>query len=202
MSDDSTTGSFDPENSGADPGPTDGLPTNERDYIIPAQDAKGHHIRLYCRAMPAIGRMVSDVHQSRKYPFRTVGDLVRWCVTVGVKQLASGAGINSVMAHADAMMATFQDEEFQLQFLEFFNHLQRVTNSYVECGASGEARRVAAQTRATIERMPEGYFKDRYREELLRRYSVLLDAREIPAGALDVSDEQALLDAATADATL
>lgn len=175
----------DPDNAAPDPGPIDTLSANERDYIIPAQDAKGHHARLYCRTIPAVARMVADVHASRKYPFRTVGDLVRWCIVHGTKRLAAGAGINTVTAHADAMIAVFQDEEFQLQFMEFFGYMQRITNTYVEASAAGEARRVAALARAQIEAMPDGYWKDKYREELLRRYSTLLNAADIAPGSFD-----------------
>lgn len=176
----------DPDNANPDPGPIDALPAHERDFILPAQDAKGHHARLYCRVIPAVARMVSDVHASRKYPFRTVGDLVRWCIVTGTKRLAAGAGINSVIAHADAMIAVFQDEEFQLQFLEFFHYMQKITNSYVEMGAPGEARRVAALARAQIEAMPDGYWKEKYREELLRRYRSLLDAPGVTRGSFDL----------------
>jgi hypothetical protein len=137
--------------------------------------------------------MVSDVHASRKYPFRTVGDLDRWCIVTGTKRLAAGAGINTVTAHADAMIAVFQDEEFQLQFMEFFTYMQRIVNNYTEAGAAGEARRVVALTRAQIEAMPDGYWKEKYRTELLRRYETLLDAAGVTAGAfdLDAADEEA-----------
>lgn len=180
----------DPDNASPDPGPIDTLPTHEREYIYPAQDAKGHHARLYCRTIPAVARMVTDVHASRKYPFRTVGDLVRWCIVTGTKRLAAGAGINSVTAHADAMIAVFQDEEFQLQFMEFFGYMQKIVNQYVEAGAPGEARRVVATTRARIEQMPDGYWKDKYREELLRRHATLLDAPGTAPGSFDVDDEE------------
>lgn len=181
----------DPDNSAPDPGPIDTLSSNERDYIIPAQDAKGHHARLYCRTIPAVARMVADVHASRKYPFRTVGDLVRWCIVHGTKRLAAGAGIITVTAQADAMIAVFQDEEMQLQFMEFFTYMQRITNTYVESGAPGEARRVAALARAHIEAMPELqlYWKGKYREELLRRYSTLLDAPGVTPGTFDLDAE-------------
>ncbi len=160
-----------------DPGPIAApLPTNERAYIIPAQDGKGHHIRLYCRAMPAVGRLVHDVHASRKYPFRTMGDLMRYAIVKTVRELAMGAGIPSVMAQADAMIAVLQDEEFQIQFMEFFNYLKRVTDHYVEANAPGEARRVVAQARGQIQIMPPGYWQSRYQSELLGRYGKLLQA--------------------------
>jgi hypothetical protein len=173
---------IDDETADADPGPIEtevgfGLPTNEREYIIPAQDAKGHNTRLYCRAPPAVGRLVSDILASRKYPFRTIGDLVRWCIVTGSKRLASGKGIKSVTAQADAIIDILRDEVFQLDFLEVFNNLRSVVDSYLASKAPGEARRVVAQMRAQIEAMPEGYWRSRYQDELLTRYGSLLDAQ-------------------------
>lgn len=183
----SASGGEGTEDPGLSPTQTAALPTNERDYLIPAQDAKGHHIRLYCRAPPTIGRIVADVHASRKYPFRTMGDLVRWCIVHGAKRLAAGAGVPSVIAISDAMTAMLVDEEFQLAFLDFFQHLHRVIDNFIAAGSPGEARRVAAKCRAQIESMPDtqAYWKQRYRDELLKRYATLLDAPGEPKGGWD-----------------
>jgi hypothetical protein len=174
---------FDDHDAEVDPGPVlpEGqpgawtLPKDEREYIIPAQDAKGHNVRLYCRAMPSVGRLVADVHASKKYPFRTMGDIIRWCVVNGAKRLAAGKGVPSVIAQVDAMIAVLQEDEFQLQFMEFFNLQRRVVDHYLEAKAAGEARRVVARSRAQIEAMEDGYWKTRYKEELLHRFGKLLD---------------------------
>lgn len=159
-----------------DTGPAPGLPTRERDYVIPAQDTHGTSVRLYCRAMPTIGRLVADVHASKKYPFRTQGDLIRWCIVTGVKTLVKGAGIQSVMAQSDAMIAALQDEEFQLQFKEFFVLLKRIVDQFMEQGAPGEARRCVTRARSNIEAMKDGYWKTKYATDLEGKYRQLLEA--------------------------
>jgi hypothetical protein len=175
--------------SGATADEQSGLPTNERAYIIPATDTKGHYTRLYCRAQPLVGRLLADVHASRKYPFRTVGDLVRYCVVTGAKRLAAAAGVESVMAQVDGMIAALQDDEFQLQYLEFFNTIKRVVDHYLEAGAPGEARRVVGKQRASIEAMPAGYWQDRYRTTLMDQYHDLLDAKGIGAEMFDTTGD-------------
>lgn len=167
---------FADDSSDLDTGPDATLPKRERDYVIPAQDSHGQSLRLYCRAMPTIGRLVTDVHASKKYPFRTQGDLIRWCIVTGVKTLIKGAGIQSVMAQSDAMIAALQDEEFQLQFKEFFGLLKRIVDTFIEQGAPGEARRVVTRAQAQIESMPDGYWKKKYRDDLIAKYRQMLDA--------------------------
>jgi hypothetical protein len=179
------------DNADVDPGPGAGLPTKERDYIIPAQDSHGVSVRLYCRAMPTSGRLLADVVASRKYPFRTIGDAIRWCVTYGTKRLVSGAGLQSVMAQSDAMIAALQDEEFQLMFRETFMVMKRVIESYIEAKAPDQARRVAANMRGKIESMPDGYWKKRYHDELLTQWGTLLEA----GGAAMAFEDEGVADA-------
>jgi hypothetical protein len=172
-----------------DPGPDTGaaswgaLPENVRDYLIPAADAKGHSTRLYCRVMPGIGRLVQQVVASKKYPFKTMGDMIRYCIVTGAKRLSAGQGFDSVFAQVDTMMEQLAEEEQQLQFLEFFKKTQEIVDHYIVAGAPGEARRVVSMMRARIDRMPdtEEYWKTRYRTELMSRYRSLLDAPEARA---------------------
>lgn len=162
-----------------DPGPN-GMQrlsgSRERQYLIPAHDQKGHSSRVQFRLMPAHQRILQDVVSSKKFPFRTVGDLMRYCVTSRAAELAKEEGIRSVQAQANAMIAALQDEEFQIQFQEHFTLLRRVTDHYIEAKAPQEARRVVAQARMHIEAMPDDYWKQRYEKELLDRFGALLDA--------------------------
>src|SRR5678815_3573168 len=81
------------------------LPTTAREYLIAAADSKGHSQRLYCRVPPMVGRLVQQVYESRRFPFRTMGDLVRWCVVNNCKRLASAhTGVDSVWRRSEVML--------------------------------------------------------------------------------------------------
>lgn len=165
-----------------DSGPSEtdvaGLPLKARDYLIPATDTKGHSMRLYCRVMPQVGRLVQQVYEAKRYPFRTMGDLVRWAIVDNCRRLAAGAGVESVWRQAEIMLRQLAEEEYQLQFLEFFRKTQEIVDRYIVDNSPGEARRVIATMKAYIDAMPvsEAYWRDRYRAELLRRWRPLLDA--------------------------
>lgn len=152
-----------------------GLPKRERDYVIPATDAKNQSVRAMCRMQPAYWRVGSEIIASKKYPFRVMGDMYRWCIVDGIKRLAAGAGINSVVAHADTIMTILTDEDYQLQFAENFTAMKRVVDRYVERNAMGKARELVTRIRTEIDRMPEGYWRDQYTGELETKYGSLLD---------------------------
>jgi hypothetical protein len=185
--------SYDPadDDPGQSPDVVSGLPRYERDYIIPAQDVKGHSIRLYCRAAPTVARLIGEIIGSKKYPFRTQGDLIRWCIVHGAKRLAAGQQIApGVLMHIDAANAVLAEEEYQLAFREFFNRLRAVVDQFLEQHAKGEARRVVSFARGHISQMPEGYWRERYLKELLDRYGELLDAEGQGANMLGDEGEQ------------
>jgi hypothetical protein len=165
-----------PDDPGFAPEDMTGLTRTERDYIVPATDVKGNSVRLQCRAMPAVGRMLGDLILSRKFPFRTHGDAMRFFVVDGVKRLLREAGIDSVTTVYEAMEEMLRDEEFQIQFRDYFTHLRSVVEHYLDANAPGEARRVIAIARSKIGTMPEGYWRTRYTGELMERYGKLLDA--------------------------
>lgn len=154
------------------------LPTRVRDYLIAAADAKGHSVRVFCRVPPSVARLIHQVKDSGKYPFRTQADIIRFCIVHGCKMLVVGHGIPSVWRQVETMMATLAEEEQQLQFLEFFNKAQQVIDRYQLDGAPGEARRVATMFKAHIDAMPETetYWRERYQTEHAKRWTALLDS--------------------------
>lgn len=178
-----------------DVGPDDrsiaSLPTKARDYLVAAADNKGHSQRLYCRVAPMVGRLIQQVYETRRYPFRTQGDLIRWCVVDNCKRLAAGPGVDSVWRRAEVMLAQLAEEEYQLQFLDFFQKTQEVVDRYIVDGSPGEARRVVASMKGQIDAMPdtELYWKERYQKELLRRWKMLLDGVEGDHGSWDTEPE-------------
>lgn len=151
------------------------LPKRERDYVVPATDAKNQSVRAMCRMQPAFWRIAAETVASKKYPFRVMGDLFRWCIVDGTKRLAAGAGINSVVAHADTIMTILTDEDYQLQFAENFTAMKRVVDRYIERNATGKARELVTRIRGEIDKMPEGYWRDQYTNELETKYGQLLD---------------------------
>lgn len=145
------------------------------DFIIPAHDTKGHSERLWFRCQPGHDRMADVIVGSKRFPFRTKGDLIRWCLHVGLAKLEALEGGPSVNHQVDAIMVVVRDSMFQQEFQAMFESLQAAVNQHMVAGADGAARRLIAQVRAHIERMPkDDDWRERYLKELSGKFGHML----------------------------
>lgn len=145
------------------------------DFIIPGQDAQGNSVRVWCRIMPLLDRAVDILFASRKFPFKSKGDLIRWCIKVGVDRLDDMEPcVGSILAQAEAMMAALRDEQLNHSFVAVFETMASTVGAHVQAQAIGEARRVVTMMQSHIDRMEPGYWRDRYSRELDTRFGYLL----------------------------
>ena len=56
-------------------------------FIIPAKDHQGHTERGWFHMPPPVDRALEVVLREHHFPFRTKGDVIRWCVVTGLKML-------------------------------------------------------------------------------------------------------------------
>lgn len=171
---DPDTDVFEPE-----PGEVD-LPTipAARQYLIPGQDTKGHAHRVYCRVMPAHYRALCAMERTKSFGFRTIGDVIRWCVDHGVRELTARAKVPqalSALAQVDAIREVLLDEQYYLEFPQLFETMTSTINRHLSAGAEGEAVRLIAIVRNQIEQMSEPYWRDKFMAELMRHYGAYLD---------------------------
>lgn len=163
---------------------------NPEDFIIPGQDANGNSMRLYCRVVPLLDRAVDKIVGTKKFPFYTKGDLVRWCVHEGVKVLESLEPANgSVLAQVDAMHAIIRDEMLNHGYTSVFESMSTTIGMHVQANELGEARRLVAMIKSRVEAMDDGYWRRRYLQEMDKRFGYLLHGdKVVGAGMGDHED--------------
>lgn len=192
--------SMDPDHEVDEPEPGDMPLPNippARQYLIPGQDTKGHAHRVYCRVMPAHYRALCALERSRNFGFRTVGDVVRWCVDYGVRELSARGRIPqaiSALAQVDAIREILLDEQYYQEFPQLFETMTQTINRHINAGAETEAVRLIAVVRHQIEQMGEPYWRTKFMEELMRHYSQYLDgsrAQAVGFGSGEVDDGNA-----------
>lgn len=152
--------------------------TGPRQYLIPGQDTKGHSQRIYCRVMPAHYRALCAIERSKVFGFRTIGDLMRWCIDFGLRELTQRAKIPqavSAIAQVEAIREILLDEQYYMDFGQLFEQMTTTINRHLSAGAEGEAIRVIAMVRHHIEQFSESYWRDKYMGELMRQYGPYLD---------------------------
>ncbi len=176
-----TSGSIDPDNDVFEPEPGEiELPVipAARQYLIPGQDTKGHAHRVYCRVMPAHYRALCALERSKQFGFRTIGDVIRWCVDHGVRELTARGRVPqalSALAQVDAIREVLLDEQYYLEFPQLFELMTTIINKHLSAGAEKEAVRLIAIVRHQIEQMGEEYWREKFMEELMKHYGTYLD---------------------------
>jgi hypothetical protein len=154
----------------------------DADFLVPGQDQKGHSHRIQCRIMPAHFRALTRIYQDKHFPFRTLGDIMRWGIWRAIKELERmepNTEVQSIMAQADAIMAVLRDEQANIDFAGMFDAMSATINQHLAAQATGEARRLTAIVKGLVEKMPEGYWRDRYLAELKAKFGHLLSGEGV-----------------------
>lgn len=154
------------------------------DFIIPARDSKGESMRVWVRIQPGHDRALSVILNSKKFPFKTTGDILRWCVHRGLAKLEKMEGLPSVTQQVEAMLGVLRDEEFQLEFQAVLALTNNVIQRHVAEGSLGEARRVIAKLKSDIDKMPEGYWRTKYQTAIRTQFGHLLNDEKARVGLM------------------
>lgn len=159
------------------------------DFIVPARDARGESVRMWNRIQPGHDRAISVIVNSKKFPFKTPGDVVRYCLHKQLAILEKMEGLPSVTQQVEAMLGVLRDEEFHQEFQAFLSHATTVVNRHVGEGADGEARRVVARLKHEIEKMPDGHWKGKYGKMLQTQFGHLLADKKSRVGLVPTDED-------------
>lgn len=147
---------------------------NEEDFVIPAQDTKGHSERIFYRVQPGMMRDLKVIQSSRRFPFRTIGDIGRLGTKLVIEMLKMMEPMQSVSGQVDSIIRIVRDEEFHLEFMGTFEQVGRAINRYISGGEESQARRMLIMIRDEIKKMPVGYWRSKYWKELNAKYGHLM----------------------------
>lgn len=139
------------------------------EYHIPATDPKGHSARHWFRTIPAMAREVEQIVQSKAFPYRTKGDLLRHALHRHISWLKKQKPIKSVTGQVDMILEVMRDEEMHSDFLLVFNKLDERINRHLRNGERKHADDVLYRVLEQIQEMPDGFWKDRYVEQIIKR---------------------------------
>lgn len=153
------------------------------EFRVPATDTKGHSCRQYFSCSPATERMVLEIIQAKKFPFRSKGDLFRWALVHGLSYLKKECpNATTVWGQVEAILSVMVDDEFQRDFTFVFQKLDMNISAHIQSGDAGEAVRLIETVQQHIERMPEGFWKTKYLKQLEVRYGETIENAKILRG--------------------
>lgn len=146
------------------------------DFIIPGSDHQGHSERVYCRLQPQHARLMSKIMSSRKFPFRTQGDAMRWAIVRGLKVLDKMDPMPGFMGMADTINEVLRQEQYLQEFKQMFNTMAQVIQAHISSGAEGEARKLLTIVLGHIRNMQaEPFWQKRAEEEVRTRFGHLME---------------------------
>ena len=111
-------------------------------FRIPASDTKGHTNRMYFRCQPGHSHQVSVMLDSKKFPYRTKGDLLRHALVRHLDWLGTQAPVPSIMAEVDTILEIMRDEQFAQEFAIVFDKMGQRIATHLGGGSQGEALRL------------------------------------------------------------
>jgi hypothetical protein len=159
----------------------------ERHYRVPMKDNHGHTERITLRVHPGYLPIMNRIVQAEQYPFKTTSDLIRFAIDRVARDLERRAGIPSAFHQLDAMWDFLQREEANIRFLRDFETMARQIQELSAHPA--EAAKMLAGAKQYIDNMPEGFWRERYRQELLSRFGHLLRVQAGEGASLIDGDE-------------
>lgn len=148
------------------------------DFRIPASDTKGHNARHWFRCIPVMARQVEQIIQAKKFPYRTKGDLLRHALHRHMGWLASMESIPSVSGQVDAIIEIMRDEEMNNDFDLVFEKMGERVAQHITNGAQREATRLVMTIQACITEMPDGFWKDKYKEQIKKKYGTIIEGND------------------------
>jgi len=144
------------------------------DFRIPATDTKGHSSRLWLRCIPSMARQVEQIVQSKRFPYRTKGDVLRHALHRHVNWLNRHGKVNSITGQVDTILEIMRDDEANHDFRVVFDKLADRIAAYLREQERGEAMRLILAVQNHIANMPDGFWKLKYASEVKRRYGELI----------------------------
>ena len=151
---------------------------NPNDFHVPATDLKGHSARFQFRASPALARLLDTLIQSKQFPYRRIGDVLRHAAYRHIEWLKSVGHISSVGGCVDAALDMLRDDEINADFLLLFEKLGERVGYYLKTGEDADAQKIILRVKMQILSMPEDRWREKYLAELERKFGRLLSTAE------------------------
>lgn len=160
-----------------------------RDMIIPASDNNNDKSTIFCNITPALNRQIDRLLTSNRYPFRSKGDLIRWCVKTGVDRLAASVPeVGDLNIQTNATIRLLQEREYSRVMAAIIQSMSMEVSLSTKEGDLVEARRVVLEIRDTLSKISDKRWRNRYMREIDAKFADLLSLPGASLGSFDEED--------------
>lgn len=153
------------------------------EFCLSASDERGHSVPMSVRVSPDMSMQLEIILASKKWPFRTKGDVIRTAVLKYMKYLEKENPIpGSVLGHILAMNEVVKWNEAQKQFLETITNAEGLIRGMMHSDPD-IARTVVLNIKDAIDKMPDSPWRDKFVREYESKVRSAVDVlfpRDLP----------------------
>jgi hypothetical protein len=161
---------------------------DHREFYVPASDGKGHSERIWARIQPGYDRQMSVILNSKWFPYRSKGDIIRHALARHLSYLETLAPVPSITTQVDAISEIVREDEFNKEFEDIIKKLQDTVGYYLAQGQTGRAGSLVSRVLHRVELMPESDWKDMYLKAITDRFGNLVSSN--PVSLRSLNDEE------------
>lgn len=159
--------------------PTESEKYPKEEWLVPASDRKGHDRPTTVRIMPMMADDIAILVASKKFPYRTIPDLLRHAIKRHIHFLH---GLEDTvipethLTQLEAIGAVLNETQRMVDFSESINDVKTLVERVLK-GGTEQARRQASklvlQIRGVAEQMQDPYYRQMYLQQLDNEFGYL-----------------------------
>jgi hypothetical protein len=147
----------------------------EAEFIVPAHDGNGDKSTLFCNVTPALNRLIDRLITTGRFPFRSKGDLVRWCIKTGVDRLAVAAPeVGDLATQVNVAIKILQRVQHHREQAAVIQSLVIEVDVDLKNGDIDSARASVLEVRDALAKISSDRWRKRYLNEIDSRFANLL----------------------------
>lgn len=142
---------------------------DEAEWYIPGHNEKGQSTRVTVRIAPEMERAMDIDVQSRKFPYKTQGDLIRHAIYRHLYRLhrAEPSLERHMLAALEMMKTVLQDDQMRNGITEMLDSFKHRLEFYRQEGNLSEAQKIANICAACLEVVKDGAHKNRTKKAMM-----------------------------------
>lgn len=152
------------------------------EWIVPAQDAKGHSVRVLVRIPPGMEGDMEILMQSGRLAYKTQADLIRhalWRHLHLLHEIEKDLPQHYLVGVRN-VQALLAKDRYKGDTEETFTQLESQLVAYLNSGDLGEAVRLIAYIKAGVAKMEDSAWKRRFLERFRKEYGHYLQPGSDP----------------------
>ena len=158
-------------------------------FLIPASDSKGKSAQVQFRVQPSHIRQLEVILQSRRFPYKTLSDMLRHAVVGHLKWLEmQKPDPDSMLWKILAMDEILKDQEIDATFDKTMAVMDEAIRRHINGGDEDRAKALVRDMWSRLQTANDGHLKMSYCRKMRKAYGHLLPKKGEPLSFMDMDD--------------